>query len=186
MRLFFAIKVPKSEAVDELLSELGTLGGGLKPIRFGNQHITLKFIGDPGVNLDDVINSVRSQDLEIGPFRSRISDFGVFPNWDRPAVLWIGFSEEGTMRRLAEGLDRQLHERIGSPLEKRGFRSHLTVARCKGRPDENTIRKTLKKCVQRMEEEDYVLEVDSFDLVSSILTPKGPIYESVKSFHLEG
>ncbi len=184
MRLFFAIRVPGSEALDELLSDLLTLGGGSKPIRSGNQHITLKFLGDPGVDLDDVINSVGS--LEVGPFRSRISGYGAFPNWDRPAVFWIGFSEEGAMRRIAEGLDRQLHERIGSPLEKRGFRSHLTVARCKGRPDVNAIRQALEKCVQRMEEEDYALYVDSFDLVSSTLTPNGPIYENIKTFPLEG
>jgi 2'-5' RNA ligase len=184
LRLFFAIKVERTDAIDELVSQLEDMGRGLKPIRQGNQHITLKFLGDPGVALEDVKSQARDLEGFISPFELKVSHPGAFPNWKRPSVLWIGF-EGDKILEVASNLDRKLHEKIGSPMEKREFRSHLTIARTRGKFDISRARKLMEISVERLRSELPVIEVNGFQLISSTLTPDGPIYETVEEFEFK-
>ncbi len=185
MRLFVAVKVPRSESLDKLLLELSSMGRGLKPVKSGLQHITLKFLGDPGVPVEEITPVLDEASRETASFEMRVSRPGAFPGWKRPSVLWIGY-EGGHPGELARTLDERLHERIDSPLEKRGFKPHLTIARSKGRFDIEKAQRSMEACVNELKEEDPVLKVSGFELISSTLTPRGPVYETVGSFDLSG
>ena len=185
MRLFAAVKVPRTQSLDRLLEQLSSMGRGLKPIRPRLQHITLKFLGDPGVPVEEVTPVLDEISGEIAPFEMKVSHPGAFPNWKRPSVLWIGY-EGGHPGELARTLAERLHERIGSPLEKRGFKPHLTIARSKGGFDIEKAQRSMEACVNELKEEDPVLKVSGFELISSTLTPRGPVYETVGSFDLSG
>jgi 2'-5' RNA ligase len=185
MRLFVAVKVPRSESLDKLLLELSSMGRGLKPVKSRLQHITLKFLGDPGVPVEEITPVLDEVSRETASFEMRVSRPGAFPGWKRPSVLWIGY-EGGHPERLASRLDEKLHERIGSPVEKRGFKPHLTIARSKGRFDIEKAQRSLEECVKELREREPVLEVSRFELISSALTPNGPVYETVGSFDLLG
>ena len=185
MRLFFAIGVPRSPILDRLHRDLKGTGMNVKATDPMKQHITLKFIGDPGCPIEDVVGSARQMNLNLEPIEMKISHGGAFPNWRRPSVAWIGTEGNETLSNIVKELDEMLKECIGSPLEKRGFNAHLTVARFRGHVRTGPIRKMVEDAAEMMIKDGFSIPVKGFDLISSTLTPEGPIYEKICSFPFE-
>lgn len=184
MRLFIAVDIPESPILARLGSDLGEIGRGIRPTRGGNQHITLKFIGEPPCSVDEIIEALDGIGPEVGIFKMIVSGHGAFPNWKRPAVLWIGFENTEPLMRLAEMIDERLHGSTGTPKERREFKAHLTVARIKGQIDIERVRRTLDSNVKDLENEGFSVPVREFILYSSTLTPEGPIYRKIKTYDL--
>ena len=90
------------------------------------------------------------------------------------------------MKKLAEDIDNTLNEEIGSPLEKRGFKTHLTVARSKGKFEITSARNAMEEYAEIIRNTAPILEVSTFELISSTLTPEGPVYETLEIFQLGG
>jgi 2'-5' RNA ligase len=187
MRLFLAVKIPMDSGFYDLYRGLKGLSRYLRPVDPEKQHITLKFLGDPGTTHDDVARAVSGIGGKHGPFEMRPEDSGAFPNWKRPSVLWIGLRPVEPLRELAEDIDSELHEKIGTDLERRKFRGHITVARCKGRGPFDTIaaRSLMEEALKGFRERDYLIMVDRFHLINSTLTPNGPVYRTLSSFELD-
>ncbi len=188
MRLFFSVDIPSDPFYEQLNKALIGISKHLKTVDSNRQHITLKFLGDPGVPPDEVIEAVK----EIGGYRSsfqmKVVETGAFPNWRKPSVLWLGLSPKEALASLAKDIDLCLHDRIGSGIEKREFRAHITIARSKGRETFDTIsaQDRMEKAVRGLEENNYAIPVNEFHLINSTLTPKGPIYRKLSSFSLDG
>ncbi len=185
MRLFFAIEVPESSILDKLYRDLGGIDSNVKATDPMKQHITLKFIGDPGCSIENVIGSIGQMNLTLEHFEMKISRGGAFPNWRRPSVAWIGFEAGEAISNMVKELDEMLNNSIGSPLEKRGFNAHLTVARFRGHVRIGPIRKMVEDAAEMMKADGYSIPVNGFDLISSTLTPEGPIHEKIRSFQFE-
>lgn len=184
MRLFTAVDIPSSRLFDHLHDELASVGRTLRPVPPENLHITLKFIGDPGCGEAEVISALGEVGKEIEPFEMRVEVAGCFPSWKRPSILWVSFGNDERLVELAKEIDRVLHSRIDTPLETREYRTHLTLARVKGRTDPSKLKLILEETVSRLKEEDYVVPVNAFHLYSSTLTPQGPIYRRLSSHPL--
>ncbi|MGA1822164.1 MAG: RNA 2',3'-cyclic phosphodiesterase [Thermoplasmatota archaeon] len=184
MRLFFAVPVPISKALHELHGGLDSLSGDLKPVRPELIHITLKFLGEVSIPPDLLSNSANSILSDLDPFPMKISGSGAFPDWRRPSVLWLSVNDEDKMSEIASRLSRVLQKDHGIPPDRRPFRSHITVARVRrnGRINSGRARDLLENCVTSLTREGYEIRVDGFRLISSRLTPLGPVYTEVDSY----
>ena len=115
-------------------------------------------------------------------FAVRLGPPGVFGRRSAPRVFWIALESGPPLDRLKElqsGLEKNLG-RSGFPAEGRAWKPHLTVGR-----------NPRSKSASGWEEiadpvaDDLSLQVDSWTLLASELTPEGPRYEVLDRHALE-
>jgi len=142
-------------------------------------HITIKFIGeiDSGV-LGEIL--FRLNEVRFSSFELKVDGVDGFPSIERPRVVFLRIRDDtGELQRLKAVIENRLTGLVGRDTKK--FRPHITVARIKQqvvlRPD------TLKSFTL---DSDVELVVESFKVKESILTPRGPIYKTIKEFRAEG
>ena len=188
MRLFFAVEIPMDKEFYALYQDLKGSSKYLRPVDPEKQHITLKFLGDPGTSAESVVEAVSGIGAEHEPFVLKVEGAGAFPSWRRPSVLWMGLSPIEPLRALAKDIDVNVHENIGLEKEKRGFKGHITVARYKGRKpfDPMAAQDRMEKALSALADRDYNIHVNEFHLINSTLTPHGPVYRKISTFPLTG
>ncbi|CAA7602470.1 2',3'-cyclic-nucleotide 3'-phosphodiesterase [Acididesulfobacillus acetoxydans] len=129
MRVFVAINWSQ-ETLSELLTWQRILRNeGVEGYwRAGdNLHLTLKFLGEVSPQAVAGIGQALAVTAESGvPFTVRLGGFGVFPNLQRPRILWAGVQSTGLVQ-LQRRLDRALAQQ-GYPPEGRPYRPHITLA----------------------------------------------------------
>ncbi|KMP11257.1 hypothetical protein UZ36_05065 [Candidatus Nitromaritima sp. SCGC AAA799-C22] len=191
LRLFLAIDIPSSarEAITTLQNRFKTLGFKASWVRPENIHLTLKFLSNtPSAQVPDIKQAVaRAANLSTG-FTATLSGIGVFPNFKKPRVLWVGMNDpQNHLQALRELIERQM-ELIGFPREKRNFNPHLTLARIKqSRSGNRESFNRLKREIEahpKFETEPF--RADSVRLIQSQLTPEGSIYTVLEEFPLRG
>jgi 2'-5' RNA ligase len=186
MRAFVAIRVPEHPALEACFSALSRLGGSVKPVPTGSMHLTLKFIGEIAVPAGDLVASMDSAAAPHIPFVLRPSGAGAFPGWSRPNVAWIGFDDGDALRSLALSVENALYSDLSIPLDTRPFSAHLTLARLKGPCDVRAVRAAAEACASALASDGYTVPVGSISLMSSTLTPRGPVYDEVGRAPLRG
>lgn len=175
IRAFVAVKMPKkiSEELENFLSEVRPLAN-IKWVRFGQFHITLKFLGELE---PDIISRVKKSLMPLKyfePFSINLSYIGAFPNLNSPRVIWLS-GEEGAkeLSRLSKKVNEILYEDEEIPKDEKKFKAHLTLARLKsGILSEELVRKL--GTVQ-----NFSWRCDELFLIRSELTTKGPIYTDI-------
>ena len=188
VRTFIAILLP--DAAREVLSEcIQQLSGSATPgVRWVDPegiHLTLRFLGDiPAERVEDVL---AAQGVAAGshePFSLQLSGLGMFPNSDRPRVLWAGVSGDmDALRLLQQGVETQL-EGVGFPRDRRPFAPHLTLGRIRDRAS-SAERKHIAAVTESAalgHAEPWVVEESH--LIRSTLTPQGAIYTSLGAARL--
>ena len=132
VRAFVAVEVP-----EEIRSRIAKLNESTPdhhfPIRWVRPegiHLTLKFLGQvPCTDLPHVVEATRRGVAGLAPFSLTVQGFGVFPNFRRPRVLWVGLTGQiDALKALQESIDMEF-ERIGFEKEKRPFSPHVTIGR---------------------------------------------------------
>ena len=97
-----------------------------------NLHVTVKFYGTLGAEqVEAVRDAARRAAALVKPFGLSAHGLGVFPEVERPRVLWVGLTEGA--EALVE-LSRRVEdasEALGFPRDGRPFRPHLTLGRIK-------------------------------------------------------
>ena len=180
VRTFVAVEFPVDfthivKEVQENFRELGKM----KIVPAELVHVTLKFLGevDEG-KIADIEQSL--ENISCEPFICLIKGVGVFPSVKKPRVLWLGI----------EGNFDPLHKQVECYLEKEGFEpdareftAHATIARIRHIPRSNMNQ--FASIVKRTEDVEFgKFTVDNFRLKKSILTPEGPVYETLREFNL--
>ncbi len=132
MRLFIAILIPSEvkAALERLQRQLRAQlpDPALRWVAPDNFHFTLLFLSEqPEERLAEIERAMHAAVQSIAPFEVAVGGLGVFPNWRRPAVLWVG-TQAGAepMSQIAAHLERALVGRADKP-----FHAHLTLARIK-------------------------------------------------------
>ncbi|MGP0566502.1 MULTISPECIES: RNA 2',3'-cyclic phosphodiesterase [unclassified Nitrospina] len=186
IRTFVAVLVPSTtlntlSAIQDRFKKLGVHATWTRP---GNIHLTLKFLGDTDPHRIPEINTALDG-LAAGraPFQVSLGGLGVFPGWKKPRVVWVGLDDrEGHLASLQSGVESAV-EPLGWPRESRAFSPHLTLGRIK----------SPKGCERLKVEMDDLgdldpspIQVKSFSLIQSKLTPKGSIYTVLKEISLQG
>lgn len=183
LRCFIAIPFP-GELKESVASSVELLKAARADVRWvqpENLHLTLKFLGDttepsvPGIAgaLDNAAESLRS-------FSLRISGAGVFPDWKRPRVIWFGVEAGSGLKSLQESIE-DIMETFGYNRENRLFSPHLTIGRVRSQRNISP----LVSALESVKGTDFgSMEVRSFSLMKSDLSPKGSEYTTLAEFQL--
>jgi len=187
IRAFLALEIPEDVlgAVSRLQEKLKRdLGGRISWTLPQAQHLTLKFFGNvSGEDVKRIGFAVDNRTRTCRPLKLSIGEPGVFPNPQRPRVLWCGTSGEiEKLSALQKQLDGDFAD-LGFPAEDRPFRAHLTLCRIKDPRDVSGVDTVLTKYRAFAAGEFSGKELVLFQ---SKLTPQGAIYTRLAEFALGG
>jgi len=180
-RGFIAIDISSFPKLIQFENEIKNTGASVKLVEPENIHITLKFLGDAEEELIDSIEEIMKDAVkENDPFEVQLQGAGVFPNQNYVKVMWIGIRNGEKIGDIASKIDEKTAD-LGFQMEKRGFSAHLTIARVKSAKNKEKLLQIIEKY---KDIEFGSFKVDSIKLKKSELTPKGPIYTTLKEAKL--
>lgn len=179
IRAFFSFDIEDQAVIRRLTQVQGRLlssGADLKSVKPQNIHLTIRFLGDISPTMVDAIYEEMKQ-ISFSPFTVELNGLGAFPKLTYPRVIWAG------IRQGAEELQNvfgQLEPRLrglGFKPDNKGFSPHLTIARV--RTGRNKVE--LVKRIQELENYEFgAIKVNCLRLKKSDLTPRGPIYSTLR------
>jgi 2'-5' RNA ligase len=182
-RLFCAVKIPPTEAIEEVIGvfsqELGS--AQIKWVATQNLHLTLKFFGDtPNHQLGPITEALFMAASDFPPFSFTVEGCGTFGSVRQPNVIWLGIKNAQPLIDLYNLINQHLAP-LGYVPDKKLFTPHLTIGRIKSLPD--TLR--LRSLESEYCEEGFArVKTSSFYLMESFLRPQGPLYKVVEAFRL--
>ena len=177
MRLFVALTPPPDvqRTVWEAFAPLRRRPFPVKWVSSEGLHLTLKFLGDVSPDRrDGIVAALGSSVRGVRSIPLAIGGAGVFPDLDRPRVLWAGVEPDPALELLADQVERSFAP-LGFPTEGRPFRPHLTVGRAArdARPrDFAGLGELLGGLALAA-----ATVVDGVDLMESVLRPAGAVYQ---------
>ncbi len=179
-RGFIAIDIKPFPKLLEFEREIKNTGANVKLVEPENIHLTIKFLGDTDESLIDRIEEIMNYSVkEVEPFEINLKGAGVFPNERYIKVIWIGIENGESISKIVSKLDEKITT-LGFQKEKRKFSAHLTIARVKNV-------KNKEKLIQIIEKYRNIefgkIKINSIKLKKSTLTPKGPIYTTLKEIN---
>jgi 2'-5' RNA ligase len=182
IRTFYALSVPPElvDAVRRIQQRARIdLPRGLRWTAPEQVHLTLAFLGDvPTESVVQLKSILYEIALSVEPFEVSVMGVGGFPRADRPRVVWAGLSGESVHQigRLHHDLWSRLESIVPKPEPiDREFHPHITLARVPG-PQPPKIAAWMQRHA------DYEFgdwPVREIQLIQSVLTPKGPVYETL-------
>ena len=187
IRAFIAVE-PSDEArteVARVASAVGSVGvNGARPVRDEGLHITLRFLGDVGIeDVPHVAEAARAASQRVEPFELALGDVGAFPTLGRARALFVGVDGEiETLTLLRDGIEAEL-SKVGFRRDRRRFSPHITVARIRdrvSRPD----RRAIVEAARSANHARVAFSVDALRLFQSTLTPEGAIYHPLATVRL--
>lgn len=178
-RLFFAIEMPE-ELRRRAASALPSVKG-LKPVRAGQIHLTLLFLGDIPVEKLDAVKECADA-VTFKPFELEMTGSGFFPNIRRPSVFWLGLAECTDLMNLQPQIQQGM-KTLGLDFKENRFVPHITLARIKRRIARDDLDE-LQKAVEPLTASRF--QVNAFHLLSSELAPSGAIHTIEASFKAGG
>ncbi|MFQ5975398.1 MAG: RNA 2',3'-cyclic phosphodiesterase [Candidatus Hydrothermarchaeales archaeon] len=180
MRSFIAIEM-QDKRIGEIQDQLRRANADIKFVEPENLHFTLKFLGEIREDLVDKIHKIMEESFKgIEGFEVNLKRVGVFPHLRHIRVVWVGMEDN---KELLIKMQKKLDENIlklGFKREKR-FEPHLTIGRVKSARNKDK----LAEIISSMNDiEVGKITVDKVLLKKSILTPKGPIYTTLREVKL--
>lgn len=185
IRTFIAIEIPLliREKISEFQDELKRNQASIKWIKTDNIHITLKFLGNIDENrITDIAQAIDKVTEQIRPFSIEVAGAGVFPNYKKPRVIWVGAkSEEDVLKIVAKKIEQEMHN-LGFEKEKRSFQAHLTMGRVKGWQGIDAV---IKKLEEKHNFSGGIFVAKEIVLMRSDLKPTGAVYTPLKKFSID-
>jgi len=191
LRLFVAVELPPEvrawleTTIDELMR--GGADRGLRWVRPGGVHITLKFLGTTNQDrLPTITAALREAAHAHAPFLLRPDGLGSFGGRRNLRVLWAGVGgNTAALAALAGGVEAAMAPAGFAP-EARPYAAHLTLARVRedAPPAE---RERLHEIIARLRvEPGPSFEVRHCALMESVIQRGGAVYTALDTFPLEG
>jgi 2'-5' RNA ligase len=182
IRSFIAFDIDSETVIKHLTEIQKTLvntGADLKMVQPQNIHVTMRFLGNIPPNMVDSIHE-QMEKVSFTPFEIELRGLGAFPTLRYARVVWVGIKKGAEkLTDIFNQLEPRLHG-LGFKPDPKGFSPHLTIARVKSGRNKTELICTIQ------EFEDYqfgVIKGSSLRLKKSVLTPKGPIYSTLKAVH---
>jgi len=150
----------------------------VKWVRPENIHLSLKFLGDVEEarepELREALRRAAGARSEPRPVTLQITGFGVFPDYQRPHVVWAGVTPEPGLELLQHAVE-QAFAPLGFPTEARAFRPHVTL----GRAARDARPRGFKGLEEILAGTDFdaTVTIAEVDLMQSTLKPDGPVYQ---------
>jgi 2'-5' RNA ligase len=189
IRSFIAIELPDDikQALAELQASLQTEKyPSVKWVDPGSIHLTLKFLGSIAANkTGDIIGAMEEAARDIAPFSLEVKGLGVFPNFKRVRVVWVGMGGDiATLKLLQQRIESGLVP-LGFARESRPFTPHLTLARVRERVSPGEQQNFGQVIASASFETAYNFAVDRINLMHSQLTTAGAIYSHIGAINLK-
>lgn len=185
LRLFWAITVPAAirDELAEIQAVFRRLKLDVKWVETENFHLTLRFLGSVDASVVEPLSAAVSKRIAGTPhFDLAFGGVGVFPSVRKPRVLWVGLRDHEPVAVL----HRQVEEAVvslGFPCEEKAFSPHVTIGRFRSAEDSAGLERKIAEVNARHTGGSTVTGVD---LVSSRLTPSGPVYSVLKRVAFSG
>jgi len=181
VRSFIAFDIDSESTLKKMTdiqNLLAKTGADLKIVEPKNIHITLRFLGNITTPMVEKIFEEMKK-VQFTPFDVNIHGVGAFPNLRYPRVLWAGIIQGADqLRSIFSQLEPRLRS-LGFKPDPKGFSPHLTIARVKS----GRNKAELVKCITENANYEFgTIGAECLRLKKSDLTPKGPIYSTLKEF----
>lgn len=177
VRSFIAIPVHSAgiQALEETVQRLDSdLGKSVRWVRPEGIHLTLKFLGDiPAGMVERVLESLPPVTARFSPFELVISGMGVFPNPQRPRVLWAGIAGDVKILSALQMAVDDAVGKLGLRQEQRAFAPHLTLGRVLRDVPEMQLRKIGQTMVVGKLPDIPPWTADTVNLMRTELDPDG-------------
>ncbi|GAB6908498.1 conserved hypothetical protein [Desulfosarcina cetonica] len=176
LRAFIAIPLPEAVIafLRQIQQRLRSTSMNVRWVRPENIHLTLKFLGEiDRSKVPAIAVQLDESSAATASFSLFAQGCGVFPNFRRARVLWVGL--KGDLQPLG-GLQTMVDaalEKIGYERENRPFRAHLTIGRVRQRIDADSVRVSMA-ALQNMTSTPFIVE--QVRLYQSVLRPSGAKY----------
>jgi 2'-5' RNA ligase len=179
VRAFLAFDLENSEVKKNLAHAQKLVmqtGADVKLVEPENIHMTIRFLGDITLNMSDKVFEEMKK-VEFTPFNVQISGIGVFPSLSYPRVVWAGITQGADqLRNVFSQLEPRLQS-LGFAPDPKGFSPHLTIARVRSARNKMELVEFVKT---NAEYPFGIVQAKCLRLKKSELTPKGPIYSTLK------
>ena len=153
-------------------------GADLKLVETKNIHITVRFLGNVTPRTVEKIFE-EMKNVQFTPFDVKVSGVGAFPDVRYPRVVWAGITEGANqLRSIFSQLEPRL-KNLGFAPDPKGFSPHLTIARVKSGKNKAELARLI---TENAKYEFGNVRAECLRLKRSDLTPKGPIYSTLKEF----
>jgi 2'-5' RNA ligase len=188
MRLFVASALPSGDGagyarlVEHLVIKTGV---SIRPVPAGSAHITHAFLGD--VRDDDLASVVDVMTGALGGVPALDVELGV------PEVLTARSGPRAVIVPLVRGVAELVELELSLVLALRTLPAlsslpmpkppHVTIARF-GRSATRADGQRIREALTRQPPQTRPLRIERIQLMSSTLTPDGPVYEEVASVAL--
>jgi len=177
LRTFIAVDLgkPLRDRCASLRENLARTGADVKWVEPENLHVSLLFLGEVDEReITPVCRAVTDACTSRCAFTLSLEKVGCFPHPRRPRVIWVGVGD-GSADLVA------LHDVLEPPLlalgcyrrEERRYTPHITLGRVRSERAGGPLADALKKYANWQGGSTDVREVQ---VLSSQLTPEGPIY----------
>jgi len=181
IRSFMAFDIDNDGVRKELAAIQSVLlrtGADLKLVETENIHVTVRFLGDISASMVEKVFEVMKT-AQFAPFSIKIQGLGVFPNTQYAKVVWAGMTEgSDQLKSIFNQLELRLHN-LGFTPDSRGFSPHLTIARVRSGRNKDALSRIISENVSHS---FGAVKAACLRLKRSDLTPKGPIYSTLKEF----
>jgi len=180
VRIFLAIET--TDAVKPLiLSTLESLRGShtesaVRWVPAANIHLTMAFLGDtPPERIPALDHMLAEVAFQTTAFPIQVGGLGVFPNIQKPRVIWLGVTERaGALTafhaRVWEGL-----RALGWEPGEKPFRAHLTLGRVRREAAPSDLER-LGAALRIPRTTHGTMTAGSITAFRSDLTPQGPVH----------
>ncbi len=179
IRSFIAFDIDNEQIIkrfSEAQQMLVRTGADLKLVKPENIHVTMRFLGNITPPMVDSIHEAM-QKVSFSPFDVEIRGVGAFPKLQYARVIWAGIRNGAEqLSNISNQLEPKLRE-LGFRPDSKGFSPHLTIARVKSGRNKSELIRCIKESV------DYefgIVKAECLRLKRSVLTPKGPIYSTLR------
>jgi 2'-5' RNA ligase len=179
IRTFIAVELPKeiNEGIKRVQDELKDSMRDVRWTKYGNVHLTVKFLGDTKVaKIDAIGKAIQGIADGFSPFVISLAGIGAFPNSRKPSVVWTGIQKGADeITKIADQIETSM-AKFGFPREKRSFKPHLTIGRVREINNPSALQDALENSnVGEIGE----FTVDKINLIKSQLDPAGSIYTTL-------
>ncbi|MFQ5594093.1 MAG: RNA 2',3'-cyclic phosphodiesterase [Anaerolineae bacterium] len=189
IRSFIAIELTQAvldgliKVQDELRADEWT--DEVRWVRPEGIHLTLKFLGDVPANRIDAIGEAMERAVAGSrPFSITAEGLGVFPNWRRPRVVWVGLKGDVSQLHALQGKVEQSMAELGFEPEGRRFHPHLTLGRVNRRASSGYQRRLGEALQSHTVHVVGGMQVEEVSLMRSQLSPRGAKYTQLGVYPL--
>jgi len=183
IRAFVALRMSAEveDAITRLIDSLRHPESGIRWVARANLHLTLRFLGSAVsrsvvVALDPILRKIASC---TAPFALAARGTGVFPNVERPRVVWVGLPSEELVQ-LALQIEAAAVA-SGLPSEGRPYSPHLTIGRVRDLRGWHRIRQSLR---QASDQDFGSTQITEMVLYRSILGREASQYQELARYPL--